>query len=107
MKEVTQWLLQRITGLLLFIWLMIHFYVMHFEDPSAIKHTSIIERLSNPYWITFDLFFLAILSYHGFNGLWGMAIEYIQSERLLRTTRILITSLAIIAFMSGVFLIVK
>ncbi|MBI5199832.1 MAG: hypothetical protein HZA09_07455 [Nitrospirae bacterium] len=80
---------------------------MHFSDPSVTEHTYIIERFSNPYWITFDIFFLAILSYHGFNGLWGMAIEYIQSERLLRVVRILITSLAIIAFVSGVSLIIK
>lgn len=107
MKEVTQWFLQRVTGFFLFLGLMVHFYVMHFEDPSAIEYTLITERFSNPYWITFDIFFLAILSYHSFNGLRGMAIEYIQSEKLLKTVRISIFFLSIIVFISGVSLIIK
>lgn len=107
MKEVTQWFLQRVTGFFLFLGLVIHLYIMHFEDHSAIEHASITERFSNPYWITFDIFFLAILSYHGFNGLSGIAIEYIRSERLLRAVRILIILLSIVAFSWGVFVIIK
>lgn len=107
MKEVTQWFFQRITGLLLFIGLMVHFYVMHFEGPSSIEHSSIIERFSNPYWITFDIFLLAILSYHGFNGLWGMAIEYIKSERLLRVIQISILFSVVVILIFGVFIVLK
>lgn len=106
-KEVTQWFFQRITGLLLFIGLIVHFYIMHFEGPSSIEHSSIIERFSNPYWITFDIFFLAILSYHGFNGLWRMVIEYIRSERLLKVVQILIIFLTIIIFSFGTFILLK
>jgi succinate dehydrogenase hydrophobic anchor subunit len=80
---------------------------MHFEGPSTIEHISIIERFSNPYWITFDILFLAILSYHGFNGFRGIAIEYIQSEGLLKAVQIIIIALSIIAFLSGGFLIIK
>ncbi|MEK6693173.1 MAG: succinate dehydrogenase, hydrophobic membrane anchor protein [Nitrospirota bacterium] len=107
MKEVTQWFLQRVTGFFLFLVLMVHFYIMHFEDHSAIEHASIVERFSNPYWITFDIFFLAILSYHGFNGLWRMVIEYIRSERLLKVVQILIIFLTIIIFSFGTFILLK
>ncbi len=105
MKGVAGWLIQRITGLILLAGLIVHFSVMHFSGPKQITFDVVIRRLSNPYWKVFDLCFLVAILFHGFNGLWGIAIEYISSVRLLRFSQALIVTMASLLLVTGVYII--
>ncbi len=84
MKGVAGWVFQRVTGLLLIAGLIVHFTVMHFSGEQQISHEFVLKRISSPYWKAFDLAFLSSVIYHGFNGLWGIALEYVYSPRWLK-----------------------
>lgn len=70
------WLFQRITGVVLFLGLLIHFFVMHYTGEHQLSYEVVMERLGSPLWKAFDLVFLVSVLYHGFNGLLGIVTEY-------------------------------
>jgi len=105
LRELIQWLLQRVTGLVLLAGLVVHFYVMHYSGGNALDYESVMARLESPYWKAFDILFLVAILYHGFNGLWGIAIEYIGNDRLLKPVQLLIVVLSLGLFFTGVGII--
>lgn len=108
-KNTTGWFFERASSLLLILLLAIHFFIIHFQSPekNAGFHGAIFLRLSSPLWQLFYLVFLSALIYHGFYGLWGIAIEYIKRTRLLDAigAALLIASLALWA--AGIFILVN
>jgi succinate dehydrogenase / fumarate reductase membrane anchor subunit len=70
------WFFQRITGAILFIQVLVHFYIAHETWDAGHNWTTIIERLSNPYMKTFYLVFVVLGLYHGLNGLWDIIRDY-------------------------------
>lgn len=99
------WFIHRATGAVLLIGLILHFRVMHFAGAGALEHATIMARLHDPYWIAFNAAFLLAAVYHGFLGLWGIAIELISSERWLRATRNTIITSACGVLLLGLFLL--
>ncbi len=105
MKGLAGWLLQRMTGLLLIAGLIVHFTVMHFSGEQQISHEFVLRRISSPYWKAFDLAFLFSVIYHGFNGLWGIALEYVYSPRWLKFSQgMLLVSGGLLA-LTGVYIV--
>ncbi len=100
-----RWFLQRITGLILLIGLIIHFYLMHYSNPDNISFESVISRLSSPFWKTFDTLFLLSVIYHGFNGIWGIIIEYVTNTRKLRIMKFSLYTIAVLLFIQGIIII--
>jgi succinate dehydrogenase / fumarate reductase membrane anchor subunit len=84
------WLFQRITGVVLFAGLLVHFYMMHFVGPENLSYDAVAARLDTSGWIMFNVLFLVSALYHGFSGLWGMALEYVRSEMLLKASKALL-----------------
>jgi succinate dehydrogenase hydrophobic membrane anchor protein len=105
LKGALQWFLQRLTGVVLFAGLIIHFYVMHYSGTDQLAYESVIKRISSPYWKAFDIVFLISILYHGLNGLWGIVTEYVHSIRLLKVVRTSIILLAFIVLFTGVYII--
>ncbi len=105
MKGVAGWLFQRITGLVLLAGLAVHFGVMHFSGGQQISHEFVLRRISSPYWKTFDLVFLSSVIYHGFNGLWGIALEYVSSPGWLRFSKGLLVASAFVLVLTGVYIV--
>ncbi|MEJ2685469.1 MAG: hypothetical protein P8Z71_13875 [Candidatus Sulfobium sp.] len=64
-----------------------------------------IRRLSSPYWKTFDIVFLSLAIYHGFNGLWGLVLEYFHGEKLRGITQVLILVSAVVLFATGIYIV--
>ena len=90
------WLLQRVTGALLFFTLGTHFYIYHFfmgpgmwgfdsigygandlatlkamaeATPELAKFYSLSALFANPVWKAFDVLFISLATYHGFYGI--------------------------------------
>ncbi len=105
MKEAAGWLLQRVTGAFLLAGVLFHFFFMHFTGPQKITYDVVIRRLSSPYWKTFDIVFLSLAIYHGFNGLWGLVLEYFHGEKLRGITQVLILVSAVVLFATGIYIV--
>jgi succinate dehydrogenase membrane anchor subunit len=99
------WLFQRLTGLVLIAGLLLHFSIMHFSGQQQITYEVVLRRISNPLWKAFDLFFLGVVLFHGFNGFWGIATEYIRSARVLKVSRGIILVSVFVLLITGIYLI--
>ena len=85
------WFFQRISGAMLLLTLLAHFWVIHFFPPAhgEITFESVMQRLQHPAWKTIDLSFLIFALYHGMNGVFMVVHDYVHSNGL----RILITAI--------------
>jgi succinate dehydrogenase / fumarate reductase membrane anchor subunit len=79
-RSVIEWYLQRVTGTLLLVLLVAHFWVEHFMTAplrrGELTYAAILDRISNPYWQAIDIAFLVIALYHGLNGLRNIILDY-------------------------------
>lgn len=105
MKNAAGWLFQRVTGAFLLAGVLFHFFFMHFTGPEKITYDVVIQRLSSPWWKTFDIIFLSTAILHGFNGLWGLILEYIHGERLRGATQVLVLVSAVVLFATGIYIV--
>jgi succinate dehydrogenase / fumarate reductase, membrane anchor subunit len=78
------WFFQRISGAMLLLALLAHFWVLHFFPPAhgEITYDSVMQRLQHPAWKTIDLSFLIFGLYHGVNGVLIVVHDYIHREGL-------------------------
>ncbi len=74
------WYFQRVTGVILFIQVLVHFYISHRTWDSGHDWATIIHRLSNPYMKMFYLVFVVLGLYHGLNGAWAVIRDYHMPE---------------------------
>ena len=74
------WYLQRITGALLVVLLIAHFWVEHFMTASLrrgeLSYEAIAGRIANPAWQAIDIAFLIVALYHGLSGLRNIILDY-------------------------------
>jgi succinate dehydrogenase cytochrome b556 subunit len=79
-RSAIEWYLQRITGALLLILLVAHFWVEHYmAEPlrrGELTYQIILSRISNPYWQAIDVSFLLVALYHGLNGVRSIILDY-------------------------------
>ncbi len=94
-----RWFYQRLTGIFLAVLLVAHFTIMHFIGTGEIDYRTVAQRLSSPYWKTFDLAFLVFALYHGMAGLWVVIDDYVHKDGW----RIFIYSVVVLA---GVLLLI-
>lgn len=106
MRGTSAWILHRLTGLMLAAGLSVHFVVMHFSGPGKLTYEAVAARLSELGWVAFNLAFMVSALFHGFNGLWGMAIEYLGAGAGLRVVQALIVVAALALGLVGVYIII-
>lgn len=71
------WLLQRITGALLIVFIIAHFWVTHFAVPGElITFDRVTERLQSAFFIALDSALLATTIYHGLNGVRNVVVDF-------------------------------
>ena len=89
-KEVFEWFFLRVTGVILLAGLSLHFYTMHYNGPAQ----------TGTYWRTFHFIFLLSAIYHGFNGLFGIMLEYVHSRKLQKIFEgiLIVTALILVGF---------
>jgi succinate dehydrogenase / fumarate reductase, membrane anchor subunit len=79
-SRVVHWYLQRITGSLLLLLLVMHFWVVHYTAGPVrrgeLSFQVIRDRISNPWMQAIDIAFLLIALYHGLNGLRNIILDF-------------------------------
>ena len=71
------WFLQRITGLFLAFFLIMHLKVLHLTSEWHLDFKVVTDRLqASGWWGIFYILFVPIAVFHGFNGAWGVIEDY-------------------------------
>ena len=76
------WFLQRVSGAVLLVLLIIHFWVTHYFPGGVLSYQNVATRLSQPGWKLLYLVFLVLCIYHGLNGLWIILQDYVRKDGL-------------------------
>jgi succinate dehydrogenase cytochrome b556 subunit len=92
------WLLQRLTAVLLLGLLGIHIVVLHFVRPEGdITFASVHVRLATLMYMVVDYGLLAVVLYHGLNGVRNVLLDFTFGQRAqkgISTTLLLVGLLA-------------
>lgn len=98
MMPAILWYLQRITGALLVVLLVAHFWVEHFVSENLrrgdLTFEAIRARITNPAWQAIDIAFLLIALLHGLAGARNIVMDYSSIGR--RGARIATAALIVI-----------
>jgi len=107
-KGFVSWFLQRITALLLVIGLGVHFYVFHFSPDRYVSryYDKIVERFCSPGWIAFHVCLLALVIYHGLNGVWCIINDYNIGNKCADFLKQALWFVGLLLFGTGVYILV-
>jgi len=83
-RSTLTWFLQRITGLLLVVFLFTHMNINHLSLGERIIDFSLVNsRLAGSFgWKIFYIMFVPACAFHAMNGLWGILIDYRPSAMI-------------------------
>ncbi len=70
------WLLQRVTAVFIAVLLFVHVWEIHFISEKKVTFDLVAERLHNPGWVAVELLLLAVLLYHGLNGVRSIILDF-------------------------------
>lgn len=107
------WLLQRVSAALLLLGLGMHFLVLHYvKTPggnvlAATDSTMLRFVTSTRFWVVFDGLLLALVLYHGLNGLHNIVKDYAPGERARKVSAWTLWLVGLAACMLGVLLLGK
>jgi succinate dehydrogenase hydrophobic anchor subunit len=101
------WLMQLVTGVLIAVLLGIHMVMQHLKDilrffgvnlNDPASWNSMIERSRQVTWASIYIALLAVVLYHGLNGLRNVILELTPSARTERVVTWAILAFGIIVF---------
>src|SRR5262249_22060377 len=79
-RSALVWYLQRVTGALLVLLLVAHFWVEHFMTAplrrGELTYARVLERLANPWWQAIDIAFLLVPLHHGWSGARSILLDF-------------------------------
>ncbi len=90
----TQWVMQRVSAMLLLGFAALHFGLQHFTSDAVSTGLTVATRLNNPYWQAYYIVFIVLAMYHGINGVVGIVRDYNPRRGLRVGGEILLWSLA-------------
>jgi len=77
--ELYAWLFMRISGLLLLLLAIGHFFIMHvFNSVHEIDYDFVVRRYVHLFWRAYDLAMLWLAMIHGLNGLRTLFDDYLR-----------------------------
>jgi len=78
------WLMQRVTGILLFPVLLVHYIVTHLHTAHYVEYEKIAARVATPTFKFLNITFLTIVLLHGLYGVWNVLLDYLSKRPALR-----------------------
>lgn len=97
------WILHRVTGVFLVIYLLIHIFVIGQSVRGRDAFNAALHFVGSPLFVFLDAGLAGVVAYHGFNGLRIVAFDMgwgIQSQKLLFWLSLI---LAVIVFLGSLF----
>ena len=101
------WFFQRLSGTILVVILLLHFFTLHFTAGGKITFEVIALRLSKSFWKTFDIVFLALALWHGLNGIRLVCDDYLNNWKWRTLILISLYTIGIIFFTFGSLTIIS
>jgi succinate dehydrogenase / fumarate reductase membrane anchor subunit len=89
-----QWIMQRVSAMLLIVMAAIHFSLQHFSSDAVSTGLTVATRLNNPYWQAYYIVFITLAMYHGINGVVGIVRDYNPRRGLRVGAELLLWTLA-------------
>jgi succinate dehydrogenase / fumarate reductase membrane anchor subunit len=96
------WLLQRVSGLFLAYFVIVHVVMLHFLREGEIDASGVVERLRESTTMkAFYAVFVVLVVFHAFNGLRGIALDYVYSASGTRAARVAVWVLGLATVIYG------
>lgn len=107
-KGFISWFLQRVTALLLVAGISVHFFLFHFSPSryASRYHDEIVNQFCSPGWIAFNICLLALVIFHGLNGLWGIFADYNFKKKSGALFKQVLWFIGLVLFGTGVYILV-
>jgi succinate dehydrogenase hydrophobic membrane anchor protein len=102
-----RWLLQRLTGIFLVLFLILHIITLHFSGHSSFDYQAVQGRFQDPFWFIFYFLFLPNTLFHGLNGLYGIIEDYKPSKGLKIILAIGLWGSGIVALIWGILVMLS
>jgi len=100
------WIMQRLSGLFLLIFLGIHLWVLHYvEHGVEITIASVQIRLRNVLFVVVDYLMLTFAVYHGLNGVRNVLYDLWFGERTRKMITVVLTLLGIALTIMGLIIL--
>ncbi len=97
------WFIQRITGALLVLFIIAHFWVTHFAVPGEeITFSGVSSRLQMGFFVVLDSALLATVIYHGLNGVRNVIFDFNPGPAARTAISWVVLIIGLITFVYGV-----
>lgn len=90
----TQWVMQRVSAILLIALAFAHFFIQHFTSDAVSTGLTVAARLNGPWWQAYYVLFIVLALYHGVNGLVGIVRDYAPPTRWRFAAEVVLWTLA-------------
>ena len=104
------WVMQRLTGVLVGIFISIHIWMLHFTAEATsgnpVTFESVRSRMASPWYVTLDLLLLASLVYHALNGVRAVLLDWGVGARSEKKLTGILVALGVIMFAYGAVAII-
>ena len=104
------WVMQRLTGVLVGIFISIHIWMLHFTAEATsgnpVTFESVRSRMASPWYVTLDLLLLASLVYHALNGVRAVLLDWGVGSRSEKKLTGILVALGVIIFAYGTIALV-
>ncbi len=102
------WLLQRISAVILFILLMLHFVTYHFLGKGkAVSYHWVMSKVGSWWFPLLQFVFLITALYHGLNGVWSVLEDYTASKFWRLVWYSLLLTVGVVLLFVGTLTIIK
>lgn len=100
-----RWLFKIFTGLLIVVFLGIHFIVNHLVAPGGLlTYADVVAYFQNPIIVVMEISFLVLVVVHSFLGLRSILLDLDPSPMVLRVVNFVLVVIGTVAVIYGAWL---
>jgi len=96
------WLLNRITGLAVTLYLGVHIWVIHHLNQGRAGFDRVMNFIQSPVTMVFELLLIGAVLYHGINGVRIMLVEFAGASRHQKAVLVGVLGLAGVLFLAAI-----